>query len=222
MKNIKDAIKFYYLASSLKETVRSGVLQWKVKGEIKETIAAHVFGSLMLAIALRDVLDIDLNFEKAFLMLAIHETEEIIIGDFTPFDAVTQKQKLDMGRKAVKKVFDFLENKHDYVELLDEFNELKTTEARFAKACDKLECVLEFKKYADSGRADFKVIQPMMKGSERLKKFYDAGKYTIDDVFYLWDMPQFEDLGFTEELWFNVIKPLASSYKDIIGSEDGK
>ena len=212
MKIIKNSIKFYYATAKLKEILRSGPVQWRVEAENKETIADHVYGTLMLAISLRDVIGKNVDFEKVFLMLAIHETEEIKIGDFTVFSKVTEEEKKNLGKKAVEEIFAILgEDVHSYAKLLEEYADGKTNEARFAKACDKLECVLEFKKQCDRGTTSIKNITPQMLENKRMKDFYDAG-YALDDVFYLWHMRQFEDLGFTDKLWFDVIKPIKSTF----------
>ena len=47
----------------------------------------------MLAIAIHSEYKMDIDISKAIQMLVIHELEEVIIGDITPFDNVTQQQK---------------------------------------------------------------------------------------------------------------------------------
>lgn len=42
----------------------------------------------------------------------------------------------------------------------------------------------------------------------KLKEFYDEGKFSLDDIFYIYHMEKFEDLGFTKELWFERIKKI--------------
>lgn len=200
------AIKFYYLTSRLKELVRSGPQVWSVKTSVPETDGDHIFGTLMLAIALDSELSPDIDFEKTFMMLAIHELEEIYIGDITPLDKVSDVEKRRQGEIAVKKVLSLLSYSERYYQLTREFNDGVSPEAHFAKACDKLECVLEFKKYADRGLVHLENATPEMLKNDKLKFYYDQGKYTIDDIFYLFSMKPFEDLGFTEKLWFDTIK----------------
>lgn len=207
-KDFVNAIKFYYITSKLKDLTRSGPLVWKVKREIKETDASHTFGCLMLLIGLYSELKPKLDFEKTFMMLAVHEFEEILIGDFTPLDSITPRKRRELGEDAVIKVLDILSEKEKYLSLISEFNDGKTLEAHFAKACDKLESVLEFKKYVDAGQTSLSNVTEEMLQNEKLKKFYDLKVYELDDVFYLFHMKQFEDLGFTEKLWFNYLKPI--------------
>lgn len=213
MKNIEQAIKFYYATSKLKRLLRSGPVIWRVDSEIKETVADHIYGTLMLCISLRDVLDIKFNFEKTFLMLALHEVEEIVIGDITPLDkSKTEDEKKVLGEQAVASILEILGDSYGYAELLREFNEGTTNESRVAKACDKLECVLEFKKYCDEGSVSLNNATEKMLESKSLRAFYDEGKYALDDIFYIYHMKKYEDLGFTPHLWFDVIKKVDSNF----------
>lgn len=115
---IKNATNFYLLAITLKERIRTGCNYWNVTAKRRESIAEHSFGTCMLA---------------------IHELEEIIIGDITPFDGVSEKEKIAMGRKAVANVLEGLSTKDEYIALTEEFNARKTADAKFAHLCDKLE-----------------------------------------------------------------------------------
>lgn len=207
---IERAVEFYYKTSILKETLRSGPVQWRVEREIKETVASHVFGTLMLAIGLYSEIKPDLDFSRVMLMLAVHETEEVLIGDITPLDKLTKVQVSKISEEAVGKIFSILADGQKYVDIIKEYNEHKTKESHFAKACDKLECVLEFKKYCDAGQTSLEKVTPEMLKHQILKKYYDEGKYSLDDIFYLYHMKPFEDLGFTEELWFEHIKKMKS------------
>ncbi len=206
---IENAIDFYYKTAKLKEVLRSGPVQWQVEKDVMETIASHVYGTQMLAIGLQSEMKLDLDFSKVLLMLAVHETEEILIGDLTPLDFVSKEQKKEIGKTAVSKIFSTLsDGKQKYIDTINEFCEGKTKEAHFAKACDKLECVLEFKKYCDEGLTSLDKVTSDMLRHPKLKEFCDEGKLALDDIFYVYHMKEFEDLGFTQSLWFDCIKKI--------------
>lgn len=75
-------------------------------------------------------------------MLALHELEEIEIGDITPIDDVTEEEKKKMGHAAIDKLLTCLRRKETYQSLILEFDAQTTDEARFAYMCDKLEADL--------------------------------------------------------------------------------
>ena len=92
--------------------------------------------------------------------------------------------------------------------LTDEFNGMSTKEARFAKAVDKLECVLEFKKYQDLGQVSLSHLKPEMLKNKYLKAYVESGKYDLADIFFMYHMPAFKEFGIDENYWYSVLKPL--------------
>lgn len=148
MDKAKNVIEYYVLCNKLKDVVRTGWKDWGVKRERVESIAEHIYGTQMLAIAMYSEYkaDYDINFYKVILMLAIHETEEIIIGDYTPYQ-ITKQEKIKIGHKAVKTILKNLANEKELFELIKEFDERKTKEAWFAHLCDKLECDIQSRIY---------------------------------------------------------------------------
>lgn len=82
MSKAAEVIRFYALCNRLKDVVRSGWKVWRVKRERLESIAEHIYGVQMLAIAMWSEYRYELDIEKVIMMLAVHELEEIEIGDF--------------------------------------------------------------------------------------------------------------------------------------------
>ena len=144
--NIKNAIKFYVLCNKLKDLIRKGPLSWNVNRERIESVAEHIYGVQMLAISIYYQFNYKLDLNKVIYMLAIHELEEIEIGDLT-FLETTREDKLINGRKATEFILEDFIGKQEILNILDEYNERKTEEAIFAYHCDKLECDIQIKLY---------------------------------------------------------------------------
>ena len=144
--NIKNAIKFYVLCNKLKDLIRKGPLTWNVNRERIESVAEHIYGVQMLAISIYYQFNYKLDLNKVIYMLAIHELEEIEIGDLT-FLETTREDKLINGRKATEFILEEFIGKQEILNILDEYNERKTEEAIFAYHCDKLECDIQIKLY---------------------------------------------------------------------------
>jgi 5'-deoxynucleotidase YfbR-like HD superfamily hydrolase len=87
------------------------------------------------------------------MMIAVHELEEIFIGDLTAWE-ISKEEKIRLGHEAVKKVLGELLIKDKLEELVLEFDERKTKEAIFAYHCDKLECDIQCKLYDEEGCVD--------------------------------------------------------------------
>ena len=146
MPKSENVIKYYVYCNKLKDVVRTGWKVWGVKRERVESIAEHIFGTCMLAIAMYSEYNYDVDIYKVVMMLAIHETEEIIIGDYTPYQ-ITKQAKKEIGHKAVKTILKDLTAEKELFALIEEFDERKTKEAWFAHLCDKLECDIQSRLY---------------------------------------------------------------------------
>lgn len=151
----KSIIDFYMLAMKLKTKLRNGWLEINIQCERIESVAEHVYGTLILALAMDSEYALDLDMFKVLKMLVLHELEEIIIPDYTLNSDVTREQKLIEGKKAVHKVTEGLIKQDEIESLLDEFNAHKTKESLFAFHIDKMECDLTGKKYDLDGMMNF-------------------------------------------------------------------
>lgn len=206
---LQDSFNFYYKATRLKDMLRQGAVQWNVSKDRLESIAEHTFGCMILAISLKSELKVDVNLDRVLEMLTIHELEELSIGDVTPLDDIDKKTLKLKARQAVSEMVSPLKRGDKLLALTDEYNAAETPDAKFAKAVDKLECVLEFKKYQDLGQVSLEhLTEPMLK-NKLLKAYVDSGKYDLADIFFLFHSPAFREYGINEEYWFKHLKPLA-------------
>ena len=203
-KKCKDAMNFYLLATKLKYKLRSGWddKHWKVNSERRESIAEHVYGTLILAISIYYEFDIDIDFNKVLKMLALHEIGEVFIGDITPFDNVTADEKKDIEHKAMQEVLGDLNNKKELYNLLLEFDERETKEAKFAYMCDKIEADIQAKVYQDMGcQRDLNdQEQNVVYGSPLIQEMVDNGSKTVFDIWYAWDKDKYKDDPIFKEL----------------------
>lgn len=104
MTKAETVLQFYETTHKLKTVIRSGWKIWHVKAERLESIAEHIYGVQMLALAMYSEYNYDIDLAKVSLMLACHELEEIAIGDLTPFDKVTAAEKQARGHAAVAEI----------------------------------------------------------------------------------------------------------------------
>lgn len=176
MQKEKNVLEFYVLCTKLKNIVRSGWKAWGVERERVESIAEHIYGVQMLAICMWSEYHYDIDIKKTLAMLALHELEEIIIGDVTQFDE-NANTKQNAGHLAVEKMLKPLCSGQKIKDLIFEFDECKTPEARFAFQCDKLECDLQCKLYDEENCVDLKTQtnNPALQ-DENVQKLMKTGK----------------------------------------------
>lgn len=165
-KHIQDLITLLNRAGVLKEVKRTG---WVLEGvKDAESVADHTWRmSLLIALLAPKAL----NKQKLLEMNIIHDLGEVGVGDI----------KWEIGKKVIgdqeakrkdemtvmNAIFGKYSDGKKYINLLKEFNEQKTPEAKFLKQIDKLEMALQALEYEQQGYS-----------SSRLNQFWEnAEKY---------------------------------------------
>lgn len=146
MSKEESVIKYYLICNKLKDVIRTGWKDWNVKRDRIESVAEHIFGVQMLAIAMKSEYQYDIDIMKVIFMIAIHELGETIIGDLTQFQ-ISKEEKEKLEHKAVHDILRGLLDGEQIEELFLEFDSHQTKEAMFAYQCDKLECDIQSKIY---------------------------------------------------------------------------
>ena len=153
MSKEENVLNYYVICNNLKNIIRTGWKDWNVQRERIESVAEHIFGVQMLAIAMKSEYNYDIDIMKVIFMLAVHELGETIIGDLTQFQ-ISKQEKEKLEREAVHKILSGLLDCTKIEELFLEFDTRSTKEAIFAYQCDKLECDLQSKLYDEEGCVD--------------------------------------------------------------------
>lgn len=200
MEKINKVLDFYILTNSLKDKIRSGVSLWHISKDRLESVAEHIYGTCMLAIALDSEYEFNIDIKKAILMIVIHELEECYIGDLTPFDNITREEKIEKGEQAVSEILSGLVKKEEYLQLTKEYNRKTTPEAIFASNCDKLEMLLQMKIYEELGYSDINLDEnKILLENNWVKELINNGSSSIAELFIDFHIPSFEnELKFKE------------------------
>ena len=191
---IQKLIQFYMLATSLKDKIRTGWKTWNIDRQRIESVAEHIYGTCILAIAIDSEFDLNIDIYKVVMMLVLHEIEEVKIGDLTPFDKITAEEKRKIGKQAVEEVLAPLTKGINYIELIEEFEKLETKEAKFAKMCDKLEADIQAKIYCEENAIvmNNKENEHLLK-DERIKGLIEKGAKSVADLYIEYDRPVFTE-----------------------------
>ena len=193
---IASALSFYKTCNKLKDTIRVGHKIWNIKRDRIESVADHIYGTQMLAIAIYHQFNYNLDLNKILYMLAIHELEEIVIGDLAFFQISSEEKELE-GKRACEEILKDIINKEEILSLIDEFNKKETKEAKFAYHCDKLEADIQVKLYDKEGCFDINNqpnnpiysnpgITELLNKEKSLSRAwieFDRSKYLDDPVF---------------------------------------
>lgn len=93
MEKAQNVIRYYVICNQLKNLIRTGWKNWHVNRERIESVAEHVYGVQMLALAMYSEYEYPIDIMKVLFMLAIHEVGEARIGDLTQFEISPEEKK---------------------------------------------------------------------------------------------------------------------------------
>ena len=194
MKREENVINYYVICNRLKDVIRTGWKDWEVNRDRIESVAEHIYGTQMLAIAIYSEYKYDIDIYKVIMMLAIHELGECFIGDITKFQ-ISKSEKEKIEHEAVHKILSDLIDGDKLEELFLEFDSHSSKEAKFAYQCDKLECCLQCKLYDLEGCVNLDNIDiNSSKSDEDVKRLLSEGNsWSTMWIKYWKDMNVFDD-----------------------------
>ena len=162
----KQLTNIVEILGKFKELKRTGWIMRKVS--LPESDADHSFGVALLVMMFTPN---QLNKQKCMELALIHDLAEVYTGDFTPHDNITKEEKIAREREGVLRLSEEL-NWSELVDLVDEYNNQKTPEARFVGLIDKLETVLSAKYYDNNKRAPDILINEFAEYAKRCAEEY--------------------------------------------------
>lgn len=174
--SVARVLRYYELTHHLKDLIRTGWKRWRVNRERLESVAEHIFGTQMLAISVWSEFHYDIDIQKVCFMLALHELEEITIGDHIPFGDISEAEKTQRGHQAIHDILDGFLKQAEIESIILEFDARETPEAKFAYQCDKLEADLQCCLYDREGCVDLsaQADNPLLQ-DELIQKYYKPG-----------------------------------------------
>jgi putative hydrolase of HD superfamily len=140
-RRLKTIIDFMQVTERMKSIYRTVQISTLDRGESDAEHSWHMALFLML---LEHDLPQNIDKLKLYKILLIHDLVEVYAGDTAVYDDVGRKDKIEREAKAAEKLFGQLPEdlKKEFFDLFNEFEEMKTVEAKIAKAIDKLHPLL--------------------------------------------------------------------------------
>jgi putative hydrolase of HD superfamily len=188
MSNIANLL---FQAKILKEIPRSG---FNFLGAGRESVAEHTYCTTFIAYVMTHMVS-DVDAFRLISMCLVHDLTEARIGDL---NSVHKEYVAANEEKALEDTIEDLPFGSALADLVNEFNENRTREARLARDADQLALVLDLKALYDTGyTSPEKWLPPVI---ERLQT--QTGKLLAEKIMSTeWD-----------NWWF----------KNFIDSDDGK
>ncbi len=79
MEHVDEVIKIAKIVDRLKRIRRTGWLKSKIQHS--ETVSEHLHHTILMTILLRKYIELDIDWEKVYIMAALHDMGEAYVGD---------------------------------------------------------------------------------------------------------------------------------------------
>ena len=125
-----------------KEVFRQSYL---CSGNRRENDAEHAWHAALMAVILEEYANEKVDLLKTITMLLIHDVVEIDAGDTYAYDVEGLKSQAEREEKAADRIYGLLpeDQREHMLALFREFEEGESPEARFAKALDNVQPVMQ-------------------------------------------------------------------------------
>jgi putative hydrolase of HD superfamily len=178
-----QAKRFLQQIEFIKEIDKVKLIQRKTKllgSDRHENDAEHSWHLAMMALILLEYSNEKIDLLKVLKMVLIHDIVEIDSGDIFLFDTVKNHDNPDDELIAARRIFGLLpaEQATELMEIWQEFEAGETNEAKFAKAIDRFEPILQNHSNNGGSWAEFKV--EFEKVHQRLKSLSDGSRALWD------------------------------------------
>jgi len=147
--NLKKILKVFLTIQWAKELPRQGFIALGFKRNEADSVAAHSWSTAMLAYMLAVELKKNgkkVNTDKVMKMAMFHDMAETIVGDVGTFvKGMAQGVFSEIEKEGLDHLVKDLPSKIEITDLVEEYMERKTLEARIVKVADNLDALAQAK-----------------------------------------------------------------------------
>lgn len=185
----RDDVKVFMVFDILGDIVRSGPLLWKIDRERLEDVKDHVFDLLLMVRILRRYFPNNLDFDKINDYILCHDLPEVITGDITKFEGISEDEKQRVTEIAIKYLVERFNGIIDFKTILNNYEDRVDIEAKVVNMIDKVHSSSTFIKYQSEKNIDVnnpKII-PELRNIPFVVERINEGK-DVADIFYEFHM----------------------------------
>ena len=147
--DLKKILKVFLTLQWAKELPRQGFIALGFKRNEADSVAAHSFSTALLAYFLAKNLQKEgekIDADKVLKMALVHDIGETIVGDVGTFvKGMAGGVFKNIEEEGVKALVDGLDSEKEIIELVEEYMDRQTLEARVVKAADNLDALAQAK-----------------------------------------------------------------------------
>ncbi len=175
MKHVEEVIKAAKIVDKLKRIRRTGWLKSKIQHS--ETVSEHLHHTILMTILLRKYLGLDVDWEKVYILAALHDMGEAYVGD------IPHPQKTDEDRRREREYLKEILRLFGVENLVDEVEEGDSLEHYIYKFGELLATYSQGIIYLERGYRDpyiFEIISNTLERMERIA--LETGIAKLGDV----------------------------------------
>ena len=147
--DLKRILKVFLTLQWAKELPRQGFIAMGFKRNEADSVAAHSFSAALLAYFLAKQLQkegLNLDPDRVLKMGLLHDIGETIVGDVGTFvKGMAGGVFKNIEEEGVKTLVNGLDSSDEILELVSEYNDRKSLEARLVKVADNLDALAQAK-----------------------------------------------------------------------------
>ncbi len=147
--DLKKILKVFLTLQWAKELPRQGFIAMGFKRQEADSVAAHSWTTAMLVYFLGSEMKkngVKINVDRAVKMAMFHDMAETIVGDVGTFvKGMAQGAFAPIEEEGLKWLVKDLPSNAEVIELVKEYMERKTLEARLCKVADNLDALAQAK-----------------------------------------------------------------------------
>lgn len=177
-------VRLFMIFDILGDTIRTGMLLWKIDRERLEDVKNHVFDLLTITRILKEKFPDCLDYDKMYDYILCHDLPEAITGDITKFEGVSDDERRKVTNVAMQYLIDNFGDVLDFKNILANYEMRRDLESKVVHMIDKVHSATTFIKYEAEKHIDFNndIIEKL-----RYHPFVDQrireGK-DVADIFY--------------------------------------
>lgn len=181
----ESEVKLFMLFDILGDTVRSGMLQWKIERERLEDVKNHILDLILIAKILEKYIGEFVDMNKIIEYIIIHDLPEAITGDITKFEGVSDEEIDRVNNLAIEYIIKHFGHIMDFEKLFDSYENKVDLESKVVKMIDKVHSATTFIKYQAEKNIDMdkEGIMDSLRHHPFVEKKINEG-CDLADIFY--------------------------------------
>lgn len=214
--NLENEVKLFMIFDILGDTVRSGPMLWHIERKRLEDVKNHIMDLLLIVRLLKQYLPDNLDYNRIFDYIILHDLPEAITGDITKFEGVSGEEIKRVTNLAIDYLSKRFGNLINLKQLLPDYENKVDLESKVVNMVDRVHSSTTFIKYQTEQNIDMDKpeIIPELRNRPFVVKKISEGK-DLADIFFEFHMMSV-NISDEECKRYNITREMADRIVNVI------